>query len=167
MARGQLKRALPAAKASKYKPRPTGGNFKFAPTDEQRKMVESGIAVGLPQDIIAKQIGIDQSTLSRHFADEIAFASSRANGSVVRNLFNLTKSHPVACFYWLGNRDPDNWKNVNRIEGSITVRNEMPDLSRCSEEDLAVLKAAAEVVERASRPPALIEGDATETDSET
>ncbi len=47
------------------------GQPPHAPTSQQRKMVESMSAYGIPQDDISKVIGISIDTLAKHYREEL------------------------------------------------------------------------------------------------
>jgi hypothetical protein len=47
------------------------GQPKFEPSDEQRKLAEAMAAYGIPQEDIAKVVGIAPKTLRDHFRHEL------------------------------------------------------------------------------------------------
>ena len=52
-------------------------------------MVESLSGFGIPQDEIAKLIGIDPKTLRLHYAEQIELGGIKATAKVAQNLFNM------------------------------------------------------------------------------
>ena len=59
--------------------RPRAGRPSHAPTDETRNLVESLSGFGIPQDEIARLVGIDPKTLRFHYADQIELGGIKAN----------------------------------------------------------------------------------------
>jgi hypothetical protein len=59
----------------------------FVPTPEQRSTVETMTAYGARQDDIAAILGIDPKTLRKHFAEQIALGTVKANAKVAESLF--------------------------------------------------------------------------------
>jgi hypothetical protein len=85
-------------------PKPT-----FTPTNEARSKVKSLIAVGIPQDDVAKIIGCSPKTLRKHFRQELKTASAEATAAVGGFLFQAAKSGNVtAMIFWLKTRG--RWK---------------------------------------------------------
>jgi hypothetical protein len=58
------------------------GNPKFAPTDEQRKFVETHAACGTPHWLIALELKIAESTLYQHFRYELDTGLLRLNARI-------------------------------------------------------------------------------------
>ena len=52
--------------------RSKAGRPAHVPTDDTRNLVESLSGFGIPQDEIARLVGIDPKTLRFHYADQIA-----------------------------------------------------------------------------------------------
>jgi len=81
------------------------------PTDEQRRLVKSMSAVGIPQRDIARKIGIrSPKTLRKHFPDEVSLGIIDANYNVGKTLYAIAKSGdtPTATIYW------DKTRNLSR-----------------------------------------------------
>jgi len=74
----------------------------FKPTDDERKMVEQMIAVGIPQESVARVIrgGIDPKTLRKHFREELDTASTRANAKIGGTLFNKAIGGDTTAAIW-------------------------------------------------------------------
>jgi len=86
------------------------------PTDEQRRLVKSMAAVGIPQEEIARKIGVRSAkTLRKHFRDELCLGMTDANYMVGQTLFRMATSgeFPAATIFWaktwmgLRERPPD------------------------------------------------------------
>jgi hypothetical protein len=81
------------------------GRPRHVPTKETQDMVESLSGFGIPQDEIAKLIGIDPKTLRLHYAEQIELGGIKANARVAQNLFNMaTKPNREglqAAIFWL------------------------------------------------------------------
>jgi len=103
------KKTTPAAKKNKVGP-PT-----FKPTDEQRLRIEQGAAIGIPQEDMAKLLGIDAKTLRKHFREELDNGSTKANMVVGGALFNKAKGGDTsALIFWAKTRM--GWKETNTTE---------------------------------------------------
>ena len=64
-------------------PRPT-----LNPTDEERRLVKSLAAFGVPQEQIARRVGIRSvKTLRKHFREELDEGSLDANSTVAKTLY--------------------------------------------------------------------------------
>jgi hypothetical protein len=68
-------------------------------------MVESLSGFGIPQDEIARLIGIDPKTLRFPYADQIDLGGIKATAKVAQNLFNMackpTREGLSAAIFWL------------------------------------------------------------------
>lgn len=88
------------------KPRKKQKNI-HVPTTEQRSQVESMSAFGVPQDIIAKLIGISETTLKVHYKQEIALGLPKANLKVAGEFYKRCTgpdADPASQMYWLDRR---------------------------------------------------------------
>ena len=77
------------------------------PTDEQRRLVKSLAAFGIPQEHIARRLGIRSlKTLRKYYRDELDAGSLEANFAVAKTMYGMATSgrHPIASMYWLNNR---------------------------------------------------------------
>jgi hypothetical protein len=94
------------------------GRPPFKPTDEQRKYVSQMIAVGIPQEQVARAIvpgGIAVETLQKHFDEEIATASIKANATIGGAAFQRAKAgDPQMIKWWTATRM--GWKETTRNE---------------------------------------------------
>jgi transposase-like protein len=51
---------------------------EFRPTEEQRRLVRAFAGFGVPQEDIARHIGIEPKTLRRHFREELGRSRPRS-----------------------------------------------------------------------------------------
>jgi hypothetical protein len=85
------------------------GRPPFKPTDEQRKYVSQMIAVGIVEG------GIAVETLQKHFDEEIATASIKANAQIGGAAFNkAVAGDPQMLKWWTASRM--GWKETTRQE---------------------------------------------------
>ena len=81
------------------------GRPSHVPTDETRNLVESLSGFGIPQDEIARLVGIDPKTLRFHYADQIELGTIKATAKVAQNLFTMackpTREGLSAAIFWL------------------------------------------------------------------
>ena len=74
---------------------------QFRPTEEQRIVVKSFAAVGMPHEQIALKIGVrSPKTLRKHFRQELDLGAVEANYAVGKTGFEMAKSgkHPHSRF---------------------------------------------------------------------
>jgi len=80
----------------------------FVPTADQRKQVDAMAGYGVPEDAIAKVIGIHAETLRKHFRHELDTAHVRANSAVAQSLYQKAVGNGpqavTACIFWLKTR---------------------------------------------------------------
>jgi hypothetical protein len=81
------------------------GRPPHVPTKETQDLVESLSGFGIPQDEIAKLIGIDPKTLRLHYAEQIELGGIKATAKVAQNLFNMAckpnREGLQAAIFWL------------------------------------------------------------------
>src|SRR5262249_35232574 len=77
----------------------------YKPNDRDRKLVETMSGFGVPQEDIARSIGISEPTLRKYFKNEIHNGVTRANAAVAQSLFQKAtgpgKEGVVAAIFWL------------------------------------------------------------------
>lgn len=91
------------------------------PTTATRGAVESMVAYGIPQDEIAKSLGITKPTLAKHYREEIDTAATRANARVAQTLYKMAtdpnhKSCAASAMFWAKTRM--GWRETNHVEMS-------------------------------------------------
>lgn len=78
------------------------GRPAHEPTEKSRAEVTAFAMVGTPQDDIAKYIGIDRKTLTKHYRRELDTAMIMANAQVGKSLFQQAKNgNTAAAIFWL------------------------------------------------------------------
>ena len=107
----------------------------FEPTDQDRNTVRFMIIAGVPRETIAKCIrnphtgeSISETTLLKHFKEELEHSASDADQKVVGSLFRTATGEPsgpqvTAAIFWC--KTKLGWREVQRIEhgGSIAIEN--------------------------------------------
>jgi AcrR family transcriptional regulator len=82
-----------------------GGRPPYQPSEKDRAQVRMLSAMGIPQDDIARVIGITRPTLTVHFRDELDVGAIEANAKVAASLFRAatdsSKPNVVAAIFWL------------------------------------------------------------------
>jgi hypothetical protein len=97
------------------------------PTDKTRSEVSALASFGVPQEDIASYIGISKPTLAKHYPDELAFSSIKANATVGKFLFNMASGQAMkngatygecsrAAMFWAKTRM--GWRETQHIEHS-------------------------------------------------
>ena len=85
--------------------RSKAGRPAHIPTDKTRDTVESLSGFGIPQDEIARLVGIDPKTLRLYYADQIELGGIKATAKVAQNLFSMackpTREGLSAAIFWL------------------------------------------------------------------
>jgi hypothetical protein len=96
------------------------GRPRHVPTQKDREIVSIAAAVGIPQAIIGRLIGINESTLREYYRDELDLGMARANISVGGNLYRIaTGNSPQAAaagMFWMKTRA--GWKETVRQENT-------------------------------------------------
>lgn len=101
---------------SQDKARAEGSGVPYAPTAEQRKVVETMIAYGAPQSEVCRAMSIDPKTLRKHFRDELDQAVDRANVKIAETLYKAALDGSVgAMIFWLKARAK--WRERHEISG--------------------------------------------------
>ena len=94
------------------------GRRKYEPTEKDIRVVEAMAGCGLPQDAIARALGIDEKTLRKHFRRQLDSSADKANAQVGATLFKLAISGncPAASIFWMKSRL--GWRETTRLEHS-------------------------------------------------
>ena len=80
----------------------------FTPSQEQRGLVKSMAAVGIPHEDIARKVGVrSPKTLRKHFRPELHLGVMEANYRVGTTLFQMATSgeHPGVTMFWMKSRN--------------------------------------------------------------
>ncbi len=95
------------------------------PTDKTRSEVSALVSFGIPQEDVARYIGIDAKTLRKHYADELDLAQTQANAAVAKYLYQAASGKAVhqganhsdcvrAAIFWAKTRM--GWSETDRTE---------------------------------------------------
>ncbi len=120
--RGKLRIEKPAQQPVKGK---DASGEKFVPTSEHRAQIEALAAYGIPQTAMCSLIvnprtgrPISESTLRKHFRDELESGLWKAVASVASCLYEMTTSpgpyQAAACQFFLKTRA--RWRETDRME---------------------------------------------------
>jgi len=89
------------------------------------EMVKKYAMLGLKEEEIAFLLGINKVSLSKRKKKDDKLANAIKEGrllaktSITKALYNAALNGNItACIFFLTNRYPDDWKNVNKIEHS-------------------------------------------------
>ena len=128
-------------------------NPPHAPTDKSRAEVAALYSYGTPQQEIARFIGIDTKTLSKHYREELDVAQVKAHAAVGRFLYQSATGATLkegashsdcvrAAMFWAKTRM--GWKETQGIEHSSPDGSMTPkiDASKLSMQALSELMAA-------------------------
>ena len=100
-------------------------NPPHQPDDKSRKTVEAMVSYGIPQEDIAKVIGIDPKTLRLHYRNEIDTAAAKANSQVAQRLYQKCMNDDTSSIiFWLKTRAQ--WKEVSKVENQALDKNGQP-----------------------------------------
>jgi hypothetical protein len=78
------------------------------PMEEQRRLVKSMAAMGIPHEGIARKLAIrSPKTLRKHFREELDMGVVEANFKVAQTLFQMAISGncPAATMFWMKTRN--------------------------------------------------------------
>jgi hypothetical protein len=128
------------------------GRPAFEPTQEQRTLVESLVAYGIPYLEICRLVinpqtdrPIDTKTLMLHFRDELDVGATKANAKVAESLYTQALAgNMTAAIWWTKTRM--GWKETIRSEhtgadgGPMRTVQEF-DLSKLSDDQLVALES--------------------------
>ena len=125
------------------------GRPKFEVTKEVLQEVEELAGQGLTVNQIATCLGVSPATIYNKQAQYLEFLETIKKGKAVglskvtNALFeNATVNKDnVAIFYYLNNRDRENWSNRQEIAATVEQRNVI-DLTRVSDDQLSAIAAA-------------------------
>ena len=85
-------------------PRPSKGRGRpsYLPNDEHHKQVKLMAGFGIPQDLIAKCLGISTPTMRKHYRELLTVSAVEANTNVLRSLFQMATAHhnTAGAMFW-------------------------------------------------------------------
>jgi hypothetical protein len=129
---------------------------RFKPADEQRKTVQVMAAYGIPEDQIARTLGvrgIDPKTLRKYFSRELSVGGTLANSAVAQTLYQMATSGKCAAatIFWLKSR-------ARWTERAPLARPEVADERQESEAELDQ-RITAELAGIAARSVEVVSGE--------
>ncbi len=81
------------------------GRKRYVPSDRERMQVGAMAGYGMPQEEIARIIGVSVPTLAKVFRKELDEGTAMANMNVAKSLYNqatnATKPNVIAAIFWL------------------------------------------------------------------
>lgn len=90
---------------SRHLPKAPRGRPQHKPTDKTRQAVKAMSGYGLTDGQIARVVGIDACTLTKHYSEELADGSAAAIANVARTLYtqatDKTKPNISAAIFFL------------------------------------------------------------------
>lgn len=69
------------------------GRPAYQPSDKDRRIAEALAGWAIPQERIARVIGVDPKTLRKHFGDELDVGSARLEAQLAQNLLRIAQGH--------------------------------------------------------------------------
>ena len=100
--------------------RETAGQPPYEPTDKDRTTIEVMVAGGIPQENIARVIGIDKKTMYKYYREELDTSADKANAAIAKTLFQQAKDgNTSAAIWWTKARM--GWKDKTEFSGAIKI----------------------------------------------
>lgn len=100
-----------------------GGRPAYQPTDETGRQVEMLAGIGVPEEMMARMVGIDRKTLLKYYRHEIDNGAAKATTKVAKRLFDIAMSDSkealTACIFWLKCRA--RWSTLDGPETQINL----------------------------------------------
>lgn len=85
------------------------------PTSRNRKQAEALAGYGVPQEDIARLLGITEPTLRKHYRDDLDRGMAKANARIGQSLFRMASTGNVtAAIFWAKTRM--GWKETQNLE---------------------------------------------------
>jgi len=72
---------------------PDRGRPAYQPSDKDRRIAEALAGWAIPQERIARVIGVDPKTLRKHFAGELDVDSAKLEAQLAQNLLRIAQGH--------------------------------------------------------------------------
>lgn len=86
------------------------------PTEETKRLVESSSGLGLPHEMIAALVGIDDKTLRKWYRTELDQGKAKASGQIAKTLYNKAIGGDTTALIW--------WTK-SQLRWSETVKQEL------------------------------------------
>tara|TARA_R100000808_G_C2124663_1_gene135122 strand:- start:571 stop:924 length:354 start_codon:yes stop_codon:yes gene_type:complete len=81
-------------------------------TQQNIKTVQAMAAYGIPHNEIAAVLGINRTTLTKYYDEELKISLAQANARIAEKLYHKADAGDVkAMMFWLERRGGDAWKN--------------------------------------------------------
>lgn len=114
----------------------------YTPTEADRTTVKELAGYGIPQEDIARHIGINFKTLTKYYKLELDTAVVDINHKVATHLFKLatTSENPTAAIFWCKTRMK--WQEVQRLEFEDKTKTTIDRPPRESREDWLIRRNA-------------------------
>ena len=94
------------------------GPQPWQPSDEQRSLIEHYVAIGFTNEQVAGLVGVAESTLKKHCAEELRNGSLKVNAKIGGKLFSKAMDgDTTALIFWCKTRM--GWKEP-KGDGSTT-----------------------------------------------
>jgi hypothetical protein len=99
---------------------------RYAPTEEQRRVVKTMAAYGIPQEAIARVVQCSEPTLRRAYRAELDTAVHEANARVAQCLYQqaTTPGNVAASIFWLKARA--GWREKQTVDTGDAPTEPMP-----------------------------------------
>ena len=69
------------------------GRPAYQPSEKDRRIAEALAGWGIPQERIARVIGVDPKTLRKHFPEELDVGSAKLEAQLAQNLLRIAQGH--------------------------------------------------------------------------
>jgi len=115
---------------------------KYEPTEQARHMVKKMTAFGIPMKNIADVIGVGMKSLQKYFQKELESGHTEANFMIANKLFHSAMhGDTTAAIFWCKTRLgwKETSKHIHAIDPRGSGKEDLPDINKLSEEDLATL----------------------------
>lgn len=126
-------KARPRRKTPKRKAdQPKRGPLPWEPTEDERRLVEHCVAIGMRQEEVALVLDKSVDSLSRHCRKELDAGAFKANAKIGAKLFDKAMKGDSACIiFWAKTRM--GFAEKTKLEHSF-------DLSKLTDEELEQLE---------------------------
>ena len=108
----------------------------YEPTSESREKVKSYAAVGIPQDDIARVLGIDPKTLRKYYRDELDTAATMANAAIGGALYNKAKGGDTTAMIWW-TKTRMKWSEQHKVDMTLSDSDDKIEQMRKARERVA------------------------------
>jgi hypothetical protein len=96
----------------------------YEPNEDHARLARNLAGIGIPQKMIAAQIGLEVKTLQKHYSKEMEEGAARAASAVAKRLYDIAmgdgKEALTACIFWLKCRA--GWRTTD-VEQHLTQLN--------------------------------------------